>query len=75
MRAPLPEHRAARRPLRPPLKAEEGEPPRRLRNVIMVRTLRQQNAEIQPAEWLRLALWIWTPGIGFIVGLIVASLR
>jgi len=41
----------------------------------MVRTLRQQDAEIQPAEWWRLALWIWTPGIGFVVGIVLALLR
>jgi len=41
----------------------------------MVRTFRQQDAETRPDEWLRLALWVWTPGIGFVVGLILAFLR
>ena len=66
---------AARRTLPRPMEAVEREPPRRLRNVIMVRTLRQQDAEIDAAEWWRLALWIWTPGIGFVVGIVLALLR
>ena len=70
-----PEGAAVRHTLRPPIQAAEPEAPRRLRNVIMVRTFRQQDAETRPDEWLRLALWVWTPGIGFVVGLILAFLR
>ncbi len=64
------------RPVDDLVRSPPGSPtPRRSLNIIMVRALRQADAEIRPGEWLRLILWLWTPGIGFVVGVILASAR
>ena len=58
------------------VRSPPGSPtPRRSLNIIMVRALRQADAEIRPVDWFRLALWLWTPGIGFAIGVVLASRR